>query len=146
MHRHSYDPDEYLWDFPLSGKERENVKPSIAYLIEYSANIAKKLFESRSEGKICVFAINDYVAKGVFLAAEELGLQVGRQVILAGFGDLPLCNNLRVPLTSVSQSNEQVGYEAARMLYQNVSKGERHEPIHLVLPVELCIRQSSAGI
>ncbi|MFA6426575.1 MAG: GntR family transcriptional regulator [Phycisphaerae bacterium] len=145
MHRHSYDPEEYLWDFPLSDKELGNIKPSIAYLIEYSANVAKKLFEERNEEKICVFTINDYVAKGAFLAAEELGLQVGRQIILAGFGDLPLCTNLRVPLTSVSQSNEQVGYEAAKMLYNSIISGVKREPMHLVLPTELKIRASSAN-
>lgn len=145
MHQHSYDPDCYLWDFPLSDQEKINQKLSIAYLIEYSAVAAKRLFQSGKEDKYYIFAINDYVAQGVYFAAEELGLKIGKDVFVAGFGDMPLCTKLDVPLTSASQSNENVGYEAAKMLYNKIFRADHHLPVNLVLPVELCLRKSTKG-
>jgi LacI family transcriptional regulator len=103
-----------------------------------------KFFESKKEKKYSIFAVNDWVAKGVYMVAESLGLRIGVDVFIAGFGNTPLCEQFEVPLTSVSQSNELVGYEAASLLHMSLL-GEIQKPVRRILPTTLYVRASSTG-
>ena len=89
-------------------------------------------------------AMNDYVARGVYRAAEELKLRIGRDVIIFGFDDLPLASCLECPLSSVRQPRREIGYEAARLLCNEIA-GKVSRPVTRVLPVELVERKSSRG-
>jgi len=109
----------------------------------YVCEAAIELFKTRRESKYCIFALNDFVAQGIYLAAEKLGLQIGRDVFVVGFGDYPLCEYLKVPLSSVNQSHEQVGYDAAKLLHMKLIGVSKHCSIHKRIPGELCIRASS---
>ncbi len=103
---------------------------------------AKKLLSQIKEDKICVFAGNNYVARGVYLAAEERGLEIGKDIFLVGSGDAPNPETFDVPLSCISQNTESVGYEGARVLHE-LLKGNQESDIHVLLPTELNIRQSS---
>ena len=101
--------------------------------------------KTTNEKKYSIFAINDYIARAVYTAAEVRGLKIGEDIFVSSFGDLPLCEKLTVPLTSVSQSNAKVGYEAANLLYYDFV-AINCAPIHHVIPVNLHIRASSTGV
>lgn len=90
---------------------------------------------------ISLFTHNDYAAQAIINNAEKLGLEIRQDIKLAGFGNLPLCNNLPVKLTSVDQSNEQVGYEAAKLLYYQ--NNTRNQALHIKMPAKLVVRESS---
>jgi DNA-binding LacI/PurR family transcriptional regulator len=100
------------------------------------------LFDANRGNKYSIFTINDYVASAVYDAARDRNLTIGRDVFLVGFGDYPFCKQLPVPLSSVLQKNELVGYQAAQMLYMAII-GASTGPIHRRIPTELCIRESS---
>ena len=49
-------------------------------------------------GIVCA---NDYIAFGVYEAAIDLGLKIGRDLMVTGFSDLPFAARLEPPLTTV---------------------------------------------
>ena len=65
-------------------------------------------------GIVCA---NDYIAFGVYEAAVELGLKIGRDLLVTGFGNLPFACRLKPSLTTVQVDYEKLGYQAAWLLY-----------------------------
>lgn len=108
--------------------------------------LALELLRERGQNgeKTCIFTCNGFAAQGVYKAAEDLGLEVGKQVYVAGFGDSPACWQLPVPLTSVAQRWPDLGYEAANLLFMEMTGAMQH-PMYCLLPAKLRIRQSSTG-
>jgi len=104
---------------------------------------AATLFE-RAEGPYCICAANDAVAQGVYTAASDAGLAVGRDVFVVGYGDRPLCRSLDPPLSSIRPPYRQLGLESVAMLRDEIN-GRVPAAIHKVLPVELKVRESSTG-
>lgn len=72
-----------------------------------------------------VIAANDGVALGLLQAAEERGLDSGRDLMIVGFDDHPQAR--AAGLTSVRPPMEAMGNEAARLLLQTLL-GERSFP------------------
>ncbi len=143
MRAHNYfNIEPYIYD--LHGEEQKWSNTNLQYIQELILNEAIDLFNNGKRSKFAIFAGNDYFARGIYDAAEQLNLKVGTDVFLVGFGDLPLCKKLPVPLTSVWQNSERVGYEAAKILHERNS-GTLKKPMNRLLPVELKIRQSSTG-
>ena len=91
-----------------------------------------------------VFCINDYIARGLYLAAQERGVEIGRDLMVAGFGDLPFAVRMTPPLTTVRSDSVRIGYQAAQVLYQHVI-GEVTTPVNLKIPVEFMVRASTLG-
>jgi DNA-binding LacI/PurR family transcriptional regulator len=80
----------------------------------------------------------------VYLAAEQVGLRIGKDVFVVDFGNMPLCRQLSVPLSSIDQASKEVGYEAAKLLYLTAI-GSIKCPMHRKVLSELHIRESSTG-
>ena len=91
-----------------------------------------------------VFCINDYIARGLYQAAQERGVVIGRDLMVSGFGDLPFASRLVPQLTTVKTDSAQIGYQTAKVLYQHIIK-EVTSPVRLRLPVEFTVRASIAG-
>ncbi len=91
-----------------------------------------------------VLAINDYVARGVYGAAEERGLKVGQEVKVVGVGDYPFAAKMAPPLSSVSGTPEALGYAGAKLLLQCMTH-PAGQVVHQVLPLTLMERESSLG-
>lgn len=95
------------------------------------------------DGVVC---FNDTMASYLYPILSEKGLAIGQDVKIIGYDDGPICENMRVPLSSVSTKAEQVGYEAAKLLMEMVLKmaDGKTGSIRLFNP-ELKLRQSSQG-
>jgi len=89
-----------------------------------------------------ILCMNDYVAKGLYEAAAEHKLVVGRDLRIVGIDDLPLAKLLSPPMTTINSPKEEVGYEAARLLH-GLIKDPSQPVMHVHLPVELIIRDSA---
>lgn len=99
-----------------------------------------------SEGDLpgAVFAVNDPVAIGAMQALQEAGLSAGKDVAVAGAGNIHYGDMLRVPLTTVSWSRSQMGEHAARLLIQLINgKPPAKKGRQVILPPELIVRGSS---
>lgn len=115
------------------------------YIERHILDVIQFLKKHRNDEKICCFALNDHVAKAIYLAAEQEKMKIGKQIFVFGFGDFPLCENLSPDLSSVSQENHMVGYEAARLLNETMTNNTGHY-INRTLCPELKIRNSSNEI
>ena len=62
----------------------------------------------------------DYYAIGFLEAAEELGIQVPRQLSVIGCDDIEMCEHTRPKLTSIRQPIEMIGAAAVRMLLEQL--------------------------
>jgi LacI family transcriptional regulator len=135
-------PEKYLSKIEMSEAKLT------ASIVDYNHNYiksAKKLFNSNKQDEYFIFTGNDYVARGVYKAADDLGLEIGKDVFVASISNLPFAERLPVPLTSVDQNLEKVGYEAAKVLYEKLT-GTLPKSVHRVLPVSLIVRKSSLKI
>jgi LacI family transcriptional regulator len=111
---------------------------------KYDYDAALDLLKERRREKTCVFTCTGSAAQGLYKAAEELGMVIGHDIYAAGFGDDPRSRRLKVPLTCVPQVFEELGYEAANVLYMEMAGAVKH-PMYRLLPAKLQIRQSSTG-
>jgi LacI family transcriptional regulator len=111
------------------------------YSAEASIRPAHELLE-RPDRPTAVFAANDQSAIEVQHVANELGLEVPRDLSVIGFDDTPEATRADPPLTTVAQPIQQMGVSAVEMLFA-VIQG-RDAPARITLPTELIHRRSTA--
>jgi len=87
-----------------------------------------------------IVAMSDIVAIGALLAAKELGLQVPKDVAVAGFDDIPECIISTPRLTTIHQPAREKGIEAARMVMHMLDGASGS---HIRLPYRLIEREST---
>jgi LacI family transcriptional regulator len=92
-----------------------------------------------------VFAANDPAAIGAMKAIWEAGLRVPEDVAIVGAGDIALGDLLKVPLSTVSWSRDQLGKEAARLLLDRIGPSPSGKFHAVVIPPHLIVRRSSGG-
>jgi LacI family transcriptional regulator len=92
-----------------------------------------------------IFACNDLMALGVFLATRELGLHCPEEISIVGFDDLDFAEFTAPALTTVHQPGYQLGTAAARCLLERIG-GSKAAPNTTVLPTQLKIRNSVACV
>ncbi|GAA1884664.1 LacI family DNA-binding transcriptional regulator [Paeniglutamicibacter psychrophenolicus] len=63
-----------------------------------------------------VFAANDNLAMGVIAAAHHLGIEVGEELALVGYNDIPLSSRLSTPLSSVRVPLDQIAGNAIDLI------------------------------
>jgi DNA-binding LacI/PurR family transcriptional regulator len=90
-----------------------------------------------------IVSLNDLLAIGAMHAIAANGLQVGRDVAVTGFDDIPLIQYLNPPLTSVRQPIWQVGQLVIDMLLSIMNEPEKGVQQNPLLPPELIVRASS---
>jgi LacI family transcriptional regulator, galactose operon repressor len=90
-----------------------------------------------------IFAGSDEQAMGAYEAARQAGLTVPRDLSVVGFDDLPLCQWLSPPLTTIRQPLEEMGRLAARALFQQID-GESLVSPRIELATEPRVRLSTA--
>ncbi|MFF9813164.1 LacI family DNA-binding transcriptional regulator [Streptomyces sp. NPDC014006] len=73
---------------------------------------------SRPDRPTAVFAVNDMTAVGVLTAAAELGLNVPRDVSVAGYDNTSISRLRHVWLTTADNAGHEVGRRAARCLLE----------------------------
>ena len=91
-----------------------------------------------------IVACNDLMALGAMSAAQERGLEVGRDIAITGFDDIPMAEYSHPPLTTLHQPVYQIGEKVCLMLIQRLA-GETLEEEHIILRPRLVLRQSSGG-
>lgn len=89
-----------------------------------------------------VFATNDLMAMGAYLAIKEAGLRIPQDVAVIGFDNIPTAKLVSPPLTTIDQFQRDVGRRAATMLFERLNglapptgRSEEH-------PHQLIVRES----
>jgi LacI family transcriptional regulator len=89
-----------------------------------------------------VFACNDDMAAGVLRTAQRLGLEVPRDLSIAGFDDVPLAQQTYPALTTVRQPLVRMAALAAERLLQEIGSVPNESDVSVV-DAELVIRAST---
>lgn len=84
-----------------------------------SLEIARELLKNdvRPTAILCA---NDWMALGVYAAAAEAGLEIGRDLSVVGFADLREASMLTPALSTVRQDAEAIGAKAAELLLARI--------------------------
>lgn len=82
-----------------------------------------------------IFAFNDMMAFGVFKALKQMNIHVPEDISLVGYDDVPLCEILEVPLTTIKQPIYEMGYAAAQNMIQLIKTGSDEDTNVIFSPV-----------
>ena len=92
-----------------------------------------------------IVASNDLMAFGVMEVAREMGYEVGENLSVIGFDDVPMAANVSPLLTTVRQPAYHIGSMAVHMLLE-LLQGRTPDPLHVYLKTELIKRDSTAPL
>ena len=101
---------------------------------------ARHLLQSRQRPE-AIFCWTDFVALEVSSVARELGLSMPNDLALVGYDNTSYCDLTQNGLTSIDQSGQVLGLQAARLLIERI-KG-RTAAEHFVITPRLVARASS---
>jgi len=92
-----------------------------------------------------IFVMNDLMAAGSIKSAQEMGLEIPRDLSIIGFDNREISRYLSVPLTTIQLPNKEIGFESARMILSLVA-GQKVERNCIILPCSLVERSSVASV
>lgn len=91
-----------------------------------------------------IFAVSDYYAIDLMSFLNGQGISVPKDISLAGFDDISVCQMINPPLTTIKQDNHlraKLAVEKLKDLKENKETGTE-----IVLPVSLVVRKSTAPL
>ncbi|MEJ2265742.1 MAG: LacI family DNA-binding transcriptional regulator [Anaerolineales bacterium] len=91
-----------------------------------------------------IAAGNDLMAFGAMSAAQDRGLEVGKDIAITGFDDIPMAAYSHPSLTTLHQPIYQIGEKVCEMLILLIL-GEKLEQEQIILEPRLIIRQSTGA-
>jgi LacI family transcriptional regulator len=90
---------------------------------------------------------NDRLAVGALTALRRRGLDCPGDISVTGYNDMPMVDRLSPPLTTIRIQLYRAGFEAAEMLLSALQvRPEERQPRHVMLPVELVVRESTQAL
>lgn len=93
-----------------------------------------------------VLCANDRIAIGAIDALRRNGLSCPADISVTGINDMAMVDCIDPPLTTVRIQHYKVGQAAGQLLLERMNSGDASlRPQHLVLPVEVVVRASTAG-
>jgi len=102
------------------------------------------LARPRAERPDAVFAANDLLALGVLQALNMSGgIQVPGDIALIGYDDIAFASAAVVPLSSIRQPSELIGYTAVDLLLREAAGGAEAQHEQIVFQPELVVRAST---
>lgn len=131
------------WRGVREGLTAHGIEPTLTPCLFDEASgtrVAAALLAVRDRPDALVCA-NDEIALGAIVAAEEIGLRVGRDIAITGWDDVMAARHARPALTTVRQPMRTLGALAAEVLDQRIT-GNRTTPRHESLATDLVVRDS----
>ncbi len=119
------------WDFDDDGRNLEMVCNLLA-----DENAPTALFVS-----------GNFMMPTVYQAAMRLGVNIPEDLSVIGFGDTEFTELLDPPATIIQQDAYGIGYQAARLLVEQIGENVTPAPVqHLWFKPEMLIRESTLAI
>ncbi|TDE03412.1 LacI family DNA-binding transcriptional regulator [Jiangella asiatica] len=91
-----------------------------------------------------IFFATDTMALGGLMACADLGLEVPRDVSIAGFDNVTVGELPGIGLTTVDSDAARVGEQATELLLRRVLGSGDADPVLITRPAELVVRTSTA--
>lgn len=92
-----------------------------------------------------VFGYNDPTAAGAMKAILEAGLRIPQDIKVIGVGNVHYSDLLRVPLSTIDQSSDAIGRQAADILLKAIASKRRRQARTVVVEPKLIARESTAA-
>ncbi len=113
--------------------------------IDYGYESTQRLLELPEPRRpTAIVTMLDTTAIGVVQALDACGLEVGREVAVTGFDDMPVVHHFKPSLTTLRQPLWEVGRAVINLLIA-LLKEEQPARQQILLPPELIVRESSLG-
>ncbi len=123
---------DFLNGLPTSSTEEDK--------IEYMMRLFKVLLE---KGITAVLAENDYVALDIIRAVDLLKVELSNDISLIGFDNIPVLEQMSVPLTTIEQDFYEIGNKAARIII-DIIEGKIVNQAKEITPIKLIERNSTS--
>lgn len=101
----------------------------------------KALLQSGEKPADCYFADNDHIAIGAMKALKEAGYRIPEDVAIVGFDDIPVCEYLSPPLTTIHVPKHIMGEAAVRRLIEMVEQKDAY-PIKIEIGTKILKRKT----
>ena len=101
----------------------------------------KALLSAGEEPAEAYFADNDHIAVGAMKAFREAGYRIPEDIAIVGFDDLPICEYLSPPLTTVEVPKQYLGETAAKRIMERI-ENKNSLPLKIETAVRLKKRKS----
>ncbi len=114
-------------------------------LVEHENMLTAVWLKSQISGKKradAIFSLNWVCTMLTLHALRDLGMEVGRDILLLSFDDFDLADMLTPALSAVAQPSEKLGAEAIHLLFERLKSGTEMSPRSVVLPTRLVLRES----
>ncbi|MBI4921944.1 MAG: LacI family DNA-binding transcriptional regulator [Devosia nanyangense] len=103
--------------------------------------VVRHMLQSRNRPD-AIFCWTDFIALEVLSVARELGLSVPGDLAVVGYDNTAYCDLAQNALTSIDQSGQVLGLQAARLLVERIKGRDQAE--HFVVTPRLVARASSS--
>ena len=116
---------------------------------EPSYRLGRELFGhfDRPNRPTAVYAASDTIAIGLLQAAFQEKIAVPDDLSIIGFDDIDIAKFTVPPLTTISQSGEEMGRLATEMLFDMIERGVPHPDVSdIVVEPRLVVRQSTGPV
>lgn len=110
------------------------------YQIESGFNGAKVLID---KGVSAIFACNDMMACGAYKQARLMGKTIGQNFSIIGYDDIPLCEILEQPLTTIHQPISKMGKNACQLIIELITEPQHKKQTIKFLPT-LFVRSTTS--
>lgn len=101
----------------------------------------KRLLDSGTRPADCYFADNDLIAFGAMMALKEAGYRIPEDVAVVGFDDMPACEYMNPPLSTIMVPKLFMGETAAMRMIQLIEGGSA-QPLKIEVSTKLVRRKS----
>ena len=98
---------------------------------------ATKRILSLKDRPTCLLLSDDIAALGAFEAVADMGLQIPRDISIAGYDGIPMMQLMKPRLTTIRQDTNRIGAEAARKLVALIESPKTTIPEITVVPCTL---------
>ncbi|WP_026460270.1 LacI family DNA-binding transcriptional regulator [Schaalia suimastitidis] len=120
-----------------------------AFTVHASMSLMRQLIDNCARDSMdtlptAFFCANDLIAIGAVSALRDAGLRVPHDVSIVGFDDIPLAKQMAVPLTTVHQPMDELGWAAADLLLNGDIHASEAASHRRFVP-DLVIRASTAA-
>ena len=115
-----------------------------AYTFDSGVTSATRLL-NRHDRPTAIFAGNDEMAVGVYVAARKAGLRIPEDLSIVGFDDTPISARIWPPLTTVRSPIREVGRAAADLLVKRGAGSSGNQELQS-FQLELVVRESTRTI
>lgn len=105
--------------------------------------IAKELLSDKRNAPSAIFALNDVMAIGALMAAEELCYEIPNQLAIIGIDGIDLCNVVRPRLSTLVLPIREIGTELFSLLYTRMTGDYTGSSRHKIFSGRLSIQEST---